>query len=111
MEETFNQRVEKLIFALQLTKADFARVVAPGGGEKIYRIFRDADYRSGYDTITSILTAYPKVNPDWLLLGQGEMFRTEKELELREPVTDYDRIVRHRIDGIERIEITIKLNP
>ena len=107
MEETFNQRVERLIFALQITKADFARAVAPNGGEKIYRIFRDADYKSNQETIVSILTAYPKISPDWLLLGHGEMFRGEQEKK----EAGQDRIERKRIDGIERIEILIKLNP
>lgn len=31
--------------------------------------------KPSFDMIQSILDKYPKVNPDWLLLGKGDMYR------------------------------------
>lgn len=33
-----------------------------------------------YDTLTKMLTAFPDLNPDWLLLGTGPMLRDGREL-------------------------------
>jgi len=35
-----------------------------------------------YDVLQSILQKFPKVNPDWLLLGKGDMFRKPVQASL-----------------------------
>ena len=39
----------------------------------------------GSDKIVKILTQYPQLSPDWLLLGVGNMFRAESEKEEKLP--------------------------
>ena len=34
-----------------------------------------------YDFITKLLRSFPEINPDWFLLGEGEMFRSQKKGE------------------------------
>ncbi|MBP3425758.1 MAG: helix-turn-helix transcriptional regulator [Rikenellaceae bacterium] len=33
--------------------------------------------KPSYDFVTKLLTLYPNLNPDWLLLGKGTMYRQE----------------------------------
>lgn len=42
--------------------------------------------KPSFDFIEKILTRFPEINPDWLILGQGEMIRVgyNDELEIRE---------------------------
>jgi len=35
----------------------------------------------GLDFLRKILTSYPDINPDWLILGKGEIFRKQRESE------------------------------
>ncbi len=35
-----------------------------------------------YDMIQGILTNFPQISPDWLLLGQGDMYRSPVQKEL-----------------------------
>ncbi len=36
--------------------------------------------KPSFDFIEKLLSKYPKLNPDWLLLGQGPMYRKVEEL-------------------------------
>ena len=35
--------------------------------------------KPNYDFITKLLRSFPEINPDWFLLGEGEMFRNRKK--------------------------------
>jgi phage repressor protein C with HTH and peptisase S24 domain len=44
------------------------------------------------DTLATIVTMYPDINPNWLLTGQGEMFikiNTNQSLLLEDPASEY----------------------
>lgn len=36
--------------------------------------------KPGFDFISNMLTKFPELNPDWLILGNGEMYRESSEL-------------------------------
>lgn len=73
------------------------------------------------DTILLILNAYPNLNPSWLLLDKGDMFKDGTEGIAMEPEDKYDsrgeddmydeiiKLLKHRVNELER-EIK-KTNP
>lgn len=67
-------RLQQLIDALNVSVLEFARQLGERRGEKVYHILHGR-LKPRYDTLEKILVAYPQVNGDWLLRGEGLMFR------------------------------------
>lgn len=53
----------------------------------------------GSDVIENIVRTYPQLNVAWLITGEGEMLKAEKELEL----LDFDQLPRQKQQEIEAI--------
>lgn len=53
----------------------------------------------GSDVIENIVRTYPQLNVAWLITGEGEMLKAEKELEL----LDFDQLPRQKQEEIEAI--------
>ncbi|WP_421827554.1 XRE family transcriptional regulator [Larkinella sp.] len=68
-------RLQQLIDALDISVLEFARQLGEKRGEKVYHILHGR-LKPRYETLQKILLAYPTVNADWLLRGEGLMFRT-----------------------------------
>jgi hypothetical protein len=68
-------RFQLLIDALDVSVLEFARQLGETRGEKVYHILHGR-LKPRFDTLQKILVAYPQVNGDWLLRGEGRMFRT-----------------------------------
>ncbi len=68
-------RLQLLIEALDVSVLEFARQLGESRGEKVYHILHGR-LKPRFDTLQKILIAYPQVNGDWLLRGEGRMFRT-----------------------------------
>ncbi|GAB3690493.1 hypothetical protein GCM10027592_07800 [Spirosoma flavus] len=71
---TIQLRLQELIDALDISVLEFARKLGERRGEKVYHILHGR-LKPSYDTIEKILLAYPQVNADWLLRGEGLMFK------------------------------------
>lgn len=69
-----HSRLQQLIDALDLSVLEFARQLGESRGEKVYHILHGR-LKPRYDTLEKILVAYPQVNADWLLRGEGLMFK------------------------------------
>ncbi len=67
-------RLQQLIDALDVSVLEFARQLGENRGEKVYHILHGR-LKPRYDTLEKILGAYPQVNGDWLLRGEGIMFK------------------------------------
>ena len=72
---TIHLRLQQLIEALDISVLEFARQLGEHRGEKIYHVLHGR-MKPGYDTLEKILVAFPQVNGDWLLRGEGLMFRS-----------------------------------
>ncbi|GAA4448844.1 hypothetical protein GCM10023189_07320 [Nibrella saemangeumensis] len=72
---TIENRLQQLIDALDISVLEFARKLGERRGEKIYHILHGR-MKPRFDTLQKILIVFPQVNGDWLLRGEGLMFRT-----------------------------------
>ncbi|GAB4030802.1 XRE family transcriptional regulator [Spirosoma jeollabukense] len=67
-------RLQQLIDTLDISVLEFARQLGEHRGEKVYHILHGR-LKPRYDTLEKILIAYPQVNGDWLMRGEGMMFK------------------------------------
>lgn len=72
---SIGNRLQQLITGLDVSVLEFARQLGEKRGEKVYHILHGR-LKPRYETLEKILAAYPDVNADWLLRGEGPMFRT-----------------------------------
>ncbi|AQG79943.1 helix-turn-helix transcriptional regulator [Spirosoma montaniterrae] len=71
---TIHVRLQQLIDALDISVLEFARQLGERRGEKVYHILHGR-LKPRYDTLEKIVAVYPQVNADWLLRGEGLMFK------------------------------------
>ena len=67
-------RLQQLIDSLDVSVLEFARQLGEHRGEKVYHILHGR-VKPRFDTLEKIMVAYPQVNGDWLLRGEGLMFK------------------------------------
>ena len=79
------ERLEKFIRTEGLTPSRFAEImgVQPSNISHIL----GGRNKPSFDFIEKMLLRFPKVNPDWLLLGKGSIYRTPEVSSLASPVT------------------------
>jgi phage repressor protein C with HTH and peptisase S24 domain len=75
-----NDRVATLINKLDMTAYQFAKELGYDRPEKIYTILNKRN-KPGYDTLADILNHFTQVNAEWLMLGNGEMFKGEENTQ------------------------------
>lgn len=68
-------RLQQLINTLDVSVLEFARQLGENRGEKVYHILHGR-VKPRFDTLEKIMLAYPQVNGDWLLRGEGLMLKT-----------------------------------
>lgn len=74
-----NRRLQQFIAAENITQAQFASKinVAPAS---ISHILAGRN-KPGYDFIIGVMKSYPELSIDWLLTGQGKMYRQQTKQE------------------------------
>lgn len=119
MESTFSQRLKAFMDEIGLNAVDFIREIGLTNPEKVYRVMRDPSAKLGFDTIESILKRWPRLNANWLIANNGQMYLEEKEennfQQAQNPPGRFQKpeittFVNHK-NQIEKIEIIIRLNP
>lgn len=76
MESTTNQRLKRIIDKSDLSVNAFAKRVDVPQTTLSNMIKRGTEPST--KTLNAVLSAFPEVNPDWLLTGSGEMYLTDK---------------------------------
>lgn len=77
MENTVGKRIERIQQWSGLTAGEFSEKVGMLRTQ-LYR-YKSGDQQPGYVILEKILTIYPDISPQWLMLGEGEMVRSQKE--------------------------------
>jgi len=68
-----NDRLDKLLLAEQLTPAKFADIIGVQRSSISHIV--SGRNKPSFDFIAKVLQRFPRVNPDWLILGKGEMYK------------------------------------
>jgi transcriptional regulator with XRE-family HTH domain len=91
MEDQIDKRLRLLLENERLTSSQFAKIV--GYRPSSISHILSGRNKPGFDFIQEILKKFNNINPDWLILGRGEMYRTadkvienEKETAVRESI-------------------------
>lgn len=82
-------RIKKLIEIKGLTPSAFARLIEINRSG-LTHIFSGRNMPS-LDLVSKTLQAFPDISSDWLLFGQGEMFRAEEVTPVDSPQTSHER--------------------
>lgn len=69
-----SERVSALLAALNMTPYQLAKELNYKAPEKIYTIINRKS-KPGFDTLTDILTRFDQLSSEWLMRGEGEMFK------------------------------------
>jgi len=92
MEDQIDKRLRLLLENERLTSSQFAKIVGymPSSISHIL----SGRNKPGFDFIQEILKKFDTINPEWLLLGRGEIYKTtdkvsdnNKESAFRESIT------------------------
>jgi len=68
-----NDRLDKLLMAEQLTPAKFADIIGVQRSSISHVV--SGRNKPSFDFIVKVLHRFPRVNPDWLIMGKGEMYK------------------------------------
>lgn len=82
---TMKERIAEILATYGLTASKFAEIlsVQPSGISHIL----SGRNKPGYDLIVAVLSNFPDISPDWLLLGTGDMRRQVDIAENSAPVS------------------------
>lgn len=89
-------KIQEILKSQNLTQAKFAERL----GIQASAVSHLLSGRNGasFDVIQRILTAFPEINPDWLILEKGEMYRNEVEQTINQNVT----VKTNKIEPLQR---------
>lgn len=76
MEKSVNQRIRQIIGNKSLSVNAFANAIGVAQGTLASMLNRGTEPSN--KTLNAVLSAFPEVNPDWLLTGSGEMYLSDK---------------------------------
>ncbi len=123
-------RIHRLIGSENLTPTKFADII--GVQRSAISHILSGRNKPSFDLIQKILTKFPRVNAEWLIVGKGEMYKTivqqrlfdvdikpaENKVEAKQPIVNQEstvitpspKVVENRINNssIERIIIFYK---
>lgn len=85
--DDLNKRVLSIMDAKQFTRSGFS--AALDVSLPVLTHIGTGRNKPGLELIQRILTTFPDIDPDWLLLGKGQMFR--KKQEIPDISTDLER--------------------
>jgi plasmid maintenance system antidote protein VapI len=98
-----NQRISTLISLLNSNPNSFADSIGVKS-PVIYNIVKGRKSKPSYEIIQKILTVYNALNANWLLDGNGEIWKTEEEMSV-EPKGNYALVSTRVEDLFSRLQI------
>ncbi|UHG90083.1 helix-turn-helix domain-containing protein [Spirosoma oryzicola] len=76
-QQTVGQRFAALISELKMSNNSFAKSIGKSSTTINYIV--DEKNKPGFDVLETILRVYPNVNPNWLMNGEGNIFRDKEQ--------------------------------
>lgn len=97
-----NDRLDKLLLAEQLTPAKFADIIGVQRSSISHII--SGRNKPSFDFIAKVLQRFPRVSPDWLILGRGDMYKQMVQASLFDTPVVKDVIVEQKSEPQEVVE-------
>ncbi len=99
---TINERLQSLIDAEGLTVNGFATELGYERSDKIYNIVKGKT-KPSYEILQEITNKFVSVNIEWLISGNGEMYKGGKVQKANyTEITNAIKSIRSNLDIIER---------
>lgn len=110
MERAINKRIKEIIRYLNISDTEFSKRISMPQST-ISNIFnRDSDIK--YSILESILTQFDFISSEWLLRGEGSMFRSNSKVDktnyeklLEEYTKQTEDLLSERDDEIRRLQL------
>ena len=82
------EKLEYLLREKQLSATSLARLldIQPSGISHIM----SGRNKPSFDLVVKILSVFPDINPDWLLLDSDEVYRRDQQPRTNNPLFDFD---------------------
>jgi transcriptional regulator with XRE-family HTH domain len=91
-----NKRVLSIMEAKQLTRSGFSAALEVS--LPVLTHISSGRNKPGLELIQKLLTTFPDLDPDWLLLGKGQMFRKTQEMpDLSIDLEQFKQLLTHLI--------------
>ncbi|PVX49909.1 hypothetical protein C7377_1547 [Balneicella halophila] len=84
--DSITERIFQFIDAEGLSNADFAASIDIGAA--VVSHMKNGRNKVSLNVYAKILDSFPNLNPDWLLFGEGIMYRSVNKLKSGNPITD-----------------------
>lgn len=78
-------RIQEILNSQNLTRTQLAGMLNIQASAITHII--NGRNKPSMDVVQSILTAFPKISPDWLILGLGNMYRNDTPQTVNQPIT------------------------
>lgn len=82
-----NTRLKQFIAAENISQSQFADTIKVVRASVSHVL--SGRNNPGYDFIKAIMTAYPALNMDWLILGKGKMYKENSPEQIQNPAQDF----------------------
>jgi transcriptional regulator with XRE-family HTH domain len=94
--DELNKRVLSIMEAKQLTRSGFSAALEVS--LPVLTHISSGRNKPGLELIQKLLTTFPDLDPDWLLLGKGQMFRKTQEIpDLSTDLEQFKQLLTHLI--------------
>lgn len=107
METTIAQRFELLITELKMNNNSFAKSIGVSTTAVVSVI--SGRNKPGFELVANILSTYNNLNSDWLIKGEGDMFKVESVLSTDSDSKLWERLFDRYEKTIEDLRYTISL--
>lgn len=76
---TINERIELIIKEFKMNNNSFSKAIGLSASTSINNITGGRKSKPSYELIESIVTTFPKINVEWLIIGTGGMYKSDKK--------------------------------
>lgn len=110
MKEAIIQRIKEIIENKSLSESQFSKLIS--ANQKTINQQLKGERGISIDTILSILTSFEQISSEWLLRGEGSMFRSNSKVDktnyeklLEEYTKQTEDLLSERDDEIRRLQL------
>jgi DNA-binding XRE family transcriptional regulator len=106
--DSINKRIELIIKELNYNKNSFAKAIGLTANTIIENIVGKRQSKPSFDVLHKILVTFPHLDANWLMTGEGEMYKVVDEKVLERRLGNMDAVLRGHDKKIEEYEERIK---